>query len=186
MDPRWLTWARELQTLAQTGLAYASDPYDRERYERIRAIAAEMLAEGAGLPFPAAMALFTADSGHATPKVDVRGVVFRAGRVLLVRERADGLWTVPGGWADPASRYPSPRCARSSRSRATARAPCACWPATTAACTATARTRITFTSSFSSANWPRMYGEAAGRPIRRPMAWTSSRPTICHRSRPGE
>jgi ADP-ribose pyrophosphatase YjhB (NUDIX family) len=101
MDPRWLTWARELQTLAQTGLAYASDAYDRERYERIRAIAAEMLAEGAGLPLPEAMALFTADSGHATPKVDVRGVVFRAGRVLLVRERADGLWTVPGGWADP-------------------------------------------------------------------------------------
>jgi ADP-ribose pyrophosphatase YjhB (NUDIX family) len=100
-EPRWLAWAKELQALAQTGLTYAQDGYDRERYARLSELAAEMLAEGAGLDVPAARALFAGETGHATPKLDVRGVVFREGRILLVRERSDGRWTLPGGWADP-------------------------------------------------------------------------------------
>ncbi len=97
-----LDWARRLQALAQTGLTYARDPYDIERYVAVRRIAAE-LAAGNG-PEPGAVAFETAfelETGYATPKVDVRGVVFDAAdRVLLVRERSDGKWTLPGGWAD--------------------------------------------------------------------------------------
>jgi ADP-ribose pyrophosphatase YjhB (NUDIX family) len=100
-DPQWLAWAKQLQTIAQTGLTYVRDPYDRVRYEQVREIALEMLAAGAGLALPEARALFAAETGHATPKVDVRGVVFQGDTVLLVRERADGGWTLPGGWADP-------------------------------------------------------------------------------------
>ena len=98
--PSRLDWARRLQALAQTGLTYASDPYDIERYEALRRIAAEM----AGTNPAEAAALeeaFAQETGYATPKVDVRGVVFDAeGRMLLVRERSDGKWTLPGGWAD--------------------------------------------------------------------------------------
>lgn len=102
MDPTPLAWARRLQVIAQNGLTYArGDPYDIERYEAVRAIAAEMLASGTGVDAETLRALFARETGHATPKVDVRGAVFRDGRVLLVRERQDGLWTLPGGWADP-------------------------------------------------------------------------------------
>jgi ADP-ribose pyrophosphatase YjhB (NUDIX family) len=102
MDPRWLTWARELQAIAQTGLTYASDQYDRERYEAIRALAARIMAEHSSTEAAVIEELFARQSGYATPKVDVRGAVFRGdGRLLLVREVADsGRWTLPGGWAD--------------------------------------------------------------------------------------
>jgi ADP-ribose pyrophosphatase YjhB (NUDIX family) len=100
-DPQWLAWAKQLQTIAQTGLTYVRDPYDRERYEQVREIALEMLAAGSGLPMPEARGLFAGETGHATPKVDVRGVVFQGDTILLVRERSDGGWTLPGGWADP-------------------------------------------------------------------------------------
>jgi ADP-ribose pyrophosphatase YjhB (NUDIX family) len=97
---RWLDWCSKLQATAQNGLAFARDPYDVERYTAVRAIAAEMLAAGSGLEIAALHDLLEKDSGYATPKVDVRGVVFRDGKLLLVRERSDGGWTVPGGWAD--------------------------------------------------------------------------------------
>ena len=93
-------WAQKLQALSQTGLTYAQDPYDRGRYEEIRQIAAEIMA----LPLNAAPAdlvkLFQAEDGYATPKIDVRGVVIQEAKVLLVRERSDGGWTLPGGWSD--------------------------------------------------------------------------------------
>jgi ADP-ribose pyrophosphatase YjhB (NUDIX family) len=100
--PTWLRWARRLQALAQSGLTYTRDPYDAERYEALRALAAEMLAaHAAGMPQDVVQRLFTAEVGYATPKLDVRGVVFRDdGALLLVRERSDGGWTLPGGWAD--------------------------------------------------------------------------------------
>jgi ADP-ribose pyrophosphatase YjhB (NUDIX family) len=99
--PALLGWARQLQALAQSGLAYGDvSQYDRERYEAVRRIAAEMLAAGDGVE-PAQLAeLLARETGYATPKLDVRGVVFADDRVLLVREVADGLWTLPGGWAD--------------------------------------------------------------------------------------
>ncbi len=101
-EPDWLLWAREAQAIAQTGLAFTRDPYDRERYEQLRALAARMIAARGGLEPTAATALFAAEEGYATPKVDVRGAAFDAeGRILLVRETMDGgRWTLPGGWAD--------------------------------------------------------------------------------------
>ena len=100
--PRLLDWTRRLQAIAQTGLTFARDPYDVERYHAIRQLAAEMAGTGAaGLDAAELVDLFARDSGYATPKVDVRAVVFdAAGRLLLVRERSDGGWTLPGGWAD--------------------------------------------------------------------------------------
>lgn len=100
-DPQWLSWVRQLQAIAQTGLTYAKDVYDIERYQTLRCLAAEMAAAGAGLPDSARILdLFSGDSGYATPKVDVRAAVFQDDRILLVKEHEDGLWTLPGGWAD--------------------------------------------------------------------------------------
>jgi ADP-ribose pyrophosphatase YjhB (NUDIX family) len=100
VEPIWLEWARRLNALAQTGLTFATGPYDIERYTAIRAIAAEMIAQGAGADTSRVLDLLASDAGYATPKVDVRGAVFRDGKILLVQERSDGLWTLPGGWAD--------------------------------------------------------------------------------------
>jgi ADP-ribose pyrophosphatase YjhB (NUDIX family) len=92
---------RELLALSQTGLAFATDKFDRERYTRVRELVAEMLRvpHAANRGFDPS-AVLGADKGYTTPKVDVRGAAFRDGRVLMVRERSDGLWTLPGGWAD--------------------------------------------------------------------------------------
>lgn len=99
--PNWLDWAQRLQAIAQTGLSYEPQLFDRERYEKVQAIAAEIMAAHTGTPPAQFSDLFTAQAGHATPKVDVRGVVFRGDAILLVRENLDdGRWTVPGGWAD--------------------------------------------------------------------------------------
>lgn len=101
MPPKWLELARRFQALAQNGLAYCKDPYDRERYEEIQRLAAEMMAAGAGLSGTVSISdLFKGELGYATPKIDVRAAVFEQERILLVRERKDGLWTLPGGWAD--------------------------------------------------------------------------------------
>jgi ADP-ribose pyrophosphatase YjhB (NUDIX family) len=92
-----LDWARRLQAIAQTGVAYEEPSvYDRERYEQVRRIAAEMLASNGDVE--AIDARLAAETGHATPKLDVRGAVLRDGQILLVRE-TDG-WSLPGGWAD--------------------------------------------------------------------------------------
>ena len=100
MDPKWLEWAKRLQAISQAGLTYAQDPYDVERYMAVRQIAAEITSHHAGVDLGYVRDLFTSEVGHPTPKVDVRGAVFRDDAILLVRERLDGLWTLPGGWAD--------------------------------------------------------------------------------------
>ena len=100
-DPSWLQWARELQAIAQNGLLFSKDVYDRQRYEAVRNVAARMMARGADHPVEIVAGIFAGQAGYATPKVDVRGVVFREGQILLVREAHDGRWTPPGGWADP-------------------------------------------------------------------------------------
>jgi len=97
---RWVDWVRRLQGIAQNGLTFALSDYDTERYTAVREIAAEMLAASTGAPVPVMRDLLGGDAGYATPKVDVRGVMFREDRILLVRERSDGCWTLPGGWAD--------------------------------------------------------------------------------------
>ncbi|TLU72004.1 NUDIX hydrolase [Lichenicoccus roseus] len=101
-EPEWLRQVRGLQAIAQTGLAFTRDPYDRERYEALRALAARMLADRVGGNELALGALFEVEQGYATPKVDVRGAVFdEHHRLLMVRETADdSRWTLPGGWAD--------------------------------------------------------------------------------------
>jgi ADP-ribose pyrophosphatase YjhB (NUDIX family) len=106
-EPDWLAWAREMQAIAQTGLAFTRDAYDRERYLRLRALAARAMAAGAmaagaGTEAARVEALFAAEAGYATPKIDVRGAAFNAaGEILMVREVLDGgRWTLPGGWAD--------------------------------------------------------------------------------------
>lgn len=95
-----LAWARKVQALAQNGLAFSQDPFDRERYEELKELAVRLLAGELSIPPGRARAFWEGEHGYATPKVDVRGAIFEAERVLLVRERSDGKWTLPGGWAD--------------------------------------------------------------------------------------
>jgi ADP-ribose pyrophosphatase YjhB (NUDIX family) len=95
-----LEWARQVQAIAQNGLAFTHDPFDRERYTQLTELVALLLARELEMPIDAARALWSDEHGYATPKVDVRGGVFIHERVLLVRERSDGRWTLPGGWVD--------------------------------------------------------------------------------------
>jgi ADP-ribose pyrophosphatase YjhB (NUDIX family) len=99
-EPFWLVLARELRAIAQTGLTFTQDRFDRQRYERLRELAATIVARGTGAELEPLVDLFKIHSGYATPKVDVRGAAFDEGRILLVREISDGGWTMPGGWAD--------------------------------------------------------------------------------------
>jgi ADP-ribose pyrophosphatase YjhB (NUDIX family) len=98
--PRFLEWAREIQALAQTGCHYAQDHYQKDRSRRLMDIAAEMISANSDLEFLPLAKSFQSQIGYATPRVDVRAAVFREGKLLLVRERIDGSWTMPGGWAD--------------------------------------------------------------------------------------
>jgi ADP-ribose pyrophosphatase YjhB (NUDIX family) len=98
--PRWMEWAREIQAISQTGSFYAENEYQRQRYRRLTEIAAEIISEHTQLECPELVDLFIHQIGYATPRVDVRGAVFSDGKILLVRERTDGGWTMPGGWAD--------------------------------------------------------------------------------------
>jgi ADP-ribose pyrophosphatase YjhB (NUDIX family) len=98
--PPWLRWSQRIQAIAQTGLTYARDPFDVERYRELREIALEMASAGLSAPAEEVRVAFAASLGYPTPKVDVRAVVFRADELLLVRERSCGRWTFPGGWAD--------------------------------------------------------------------------------------
>jgi len=95
-----IEWARKIQALAQTGLNYSENPYDQERCEELRDLAAEMMASASNTPVEKWNELFKNESGYATPKVDVRGAVFENGKILLSRELDDGRWSLPGGWAD--------------------------------------------------------------------------------------
>ncbi len=98
--PRWLEWAREIQALSQTGLHYTHDDYETQRYQRLLEIAAEIIQTHTGLPTELLVNNFQAQPGYATPKVDVRGAIIQDGRILLVQEKADERWCMPGGWAD--------------------------------------------------------------------------------------
>ncbi|MDT2759378.1 NUDIX hydrolase [Enterococcus xiangfangensis] len=99
MEEQLLDWAIELQALAQAGLAYTKDPFDQERFERIRTIATEMLAVQSPLPILKLRKLFAAEAGYPTPKLDTRAAVFNENKILLVQEK-NGLWSLPGGWVD--------------------------------------------------------------------------------------
>jgi ADP-ribose pyrophosphatase YjhB (NUDIX family) len=98
---KWIQWAGRLQAISQNGLHYAENAYDIERYQSIRQIAVEIMEAGSGAAQKKILDVFSDQAGHATPKVDVRGVVFTENKILLVKEKEDGGWTIPGGWADP-------------------------------------------------------------------------------------
>jgi ADP-ribose pyrophosphatase YjhB (NUDIX family) len=98
--PKWLEWARELQAISQTGLAFSQSPYDTQRYRSLMEMAAEIMAAHTTLPKAEIIESFSAQPGYATVKVDVRGAMVREGRILLVQERRDERWCMPGGWAD--------------------------------------------------------------------------------------
>ncbi|MFD0715775.1 NUDIX hydrolase [Paenibacillus sp. GCM10027626] len=100
MELRWLEWAKQMQALAQTGLTYTKDIYDIERYEALRELSVEILASYTSVSKEKIELAFASERGYATPKSDIRGVVFHANKILLVRENMDGAWSLPGGWAD--------------------------------------------------------------------------------------
>jgi len=99
-EPQWLTIAREVRAIAQTGLAFTADGFDHQRYQRLRELAALLMSQGSAGEHESILELLRQEKGYATPKVDVRGAAFVDGRVLMVREISDGKWTLPGGWAD--------------------------------------------------------------------------------------
>ena len=98
--PSLIELLRRVQAIAQSGLAFTSDPYDRERYEQLQRLVAAAFTSELAVPPAAAARFWEGEVGYATPKVEVRGAVFTGDRVLLVRERSDGRWTLPGGWVD--------------------------------------------------------------------------------------
>lgn len=97
---KMLDWAKRLQAIAQNGLAYSKDVYDKERFEAIRKISMEMMSEQSGVDMEQIKDLFANETGYATPKVDIRAIVFQNQKLLMVREKHDGKWSLPGGWAD--------------------------------------------------------------------------------------
>ncbi|WIV20330.1 NUDIX hydrolase [Paenibacillus polygoni] len=99
-EVKWLTWAKQIQAISQNGLAYGKDIYDIERYEQLRSLSVEILNTYTKVDSNQITDLFASETGYATPKVDVRGVIFQDNKILLVKEKADGAWALPGGWAD--------------------------------------------------------------------------------------
>ena len=98
--PKWIDWAREIFSLSQAGLTYTRSEYDLERYKRLQEISAEMIASQSGISKESVLESFSMQAGYATPKIDVRGAVVRDNKILLIKERADERWAMPGGWAD--------------------------------------------------------------------------------------
>lgn len=96
---KWLKWAMEIQAIAQSGLAYTDNAYDTERYERLRQLSAEIIAEKSNIPLGKVKELFCNETGYQTPKLDTRAAVFKEGKILPVHEK-NGTWSLPGGWCD--------------------------------------------------------------------------------------
>lgn len=100
MQKQWLRWAKELQSIAQAGLAYSKDKYDMERFQQIRDLSVEILDQYTDMDHGKIKDLFCGETGYQTPKVDIRGAIFKDDRILLVKESTDGCWAMPGGWAE--------------------------------------------------------------------------------------
>lgn len=98
-NEKWLQWAVELQSLAQAGIFYGKDVFEKERYERIREIAAEMISYKTDISMDKVKNLFCNEIGYQTPKIDCRAAVFQNNKILLVQEK-NGTWSLPGGWVD--------------------------------------------------------------------------------------
>jgi len=100
MDVKWLAWVQKLQAIAQNGLTYSENPFDIDRFQQLQTIAAEMMGAYSQQEPEFILNLFQQERGYATPKVDVRGAVFQDDKILMVKERFDGRWTLPGGYVD--------------------------------------------------------------------------------------
>ncbi|MGY0693982.1 NUDIX hydrolase [Virgibacillus sp. FSP13] len=100
MSHKWLNWAKQIQSLSQSGLAFSKDKFDIERYEALRQISIEIIAEYTDVEIEKVKNLFASETGYQTPKVDVRGVVFKDNKILMVKEKIDDRWSLPGGFCD--------------------------------------------------------------------------------------
>ena len=100
MSHKWLEWAKKIQAISQSGLTFSKDPYDIERYNELRYLSTEIIAEYTNLEMEKVVDLFASETGYQTPKVDVRGVVFKENKILMVRESEDLTWSLPGGFCD--------------------------------------------------------------------------------------
>jgi ADP-ribose pyrophosphatase YjhB (NUDIX family) len=103
MNPKtaqWLLWAQEIFSISQSGLTYSGNAYDIERYKRLQELTAEIIVSQSDLSKESVLDSFSMQAGYITPKVDVRGAVVHEGKILLIQERADTRWAMPGGWAD--------------------------------------------------------------------------------------
>ncbi|MCM3757975.1 NUDIX hydrolase [Sporosarcina aquimarina] len=100
MSYKWLEWAQRIQSISQAGLTFSSDAFDRERYEELRTISAEIMASHSKLEMQKIQELFVEEKGYPTPKIDVRGVVFQDDQILLVKETHDNKWALPGGFCE--------------------------------------------------------------------------------------
>jgi len=97
---KWIEWTQKLQAIAQNGLTYSKDKFDIERYKQLQEIVSEIISSYTNHDFREVQNYLTNETGYATPKIDVRGVVFKKEKILMVKDNADDLWTLPGGWAD--------------------------------------------------------------------------------------
>lgn len=100
MKHKWLEWAARLQSIAQAGLTFGENQYDIDRYQDIRNLSIEILQEYTDISHEKLRDLFASETGYQTPKVDIRSAVFKDDKILLVKEKVDGAWSLPGGWAD--------------------------------------------------------------------------------------
>ena len=99
MNDAWLDFAIRIQSIAQAGLQYGKDKYDKERYEELRKISAEMIAAKTDISVARVYDLFCNETGYQTPKIDTRAAIFKDNKILLVHEN-NGTWSLPGGWCD--------------------------------------------------------------------------------------
>ncbi len=97
---QWVEWVKQLQAIGQAGKTYSKDKFDLERFEQLTDISHKMFAELSNTPVERVAELFMPEVGYPTPKVDLRAAVIKDNKILLVREREDDCWSLPGGWAD--------------------------------------------------------------------------------------
>lgn len=100
MQLKWIKWVSEMQSIAQAGLAYSKDKYDLDRFNQLKDLSQEIISEYTDVEVEKVRDLFDNEVGYLTPKVDVRGAAIKDNKILLVKENNDGLWSMPGGWAD--------------------------------------------------------------------------------------
>jgi ADP-ribose pyrophosphatase YjhB (NUDIX family) len=100
MKTKWLEWVSEMQSIAQSGLTFSENQYDLDRYKKLRDLSVRIMHEYTGIDHEKIRELFAGETGYQTPKVDIRAAVFRDGKILMVKEKLDGRWSLPGGWAD--------------------------------------------------------------------------------------